>query len=104
MKSDIKLINAEKKVKRIRNFYNHLQIFVIVMIVLLLFSNTIIVFFENHITNPNWLKWVRANIWVNALLWFFGLLIHAAFTFRYKLNFIEKWENEKVREIMNEKE
>ena len=104
MSSQTKIKQAEKRVKRIRDFYNHLQVFVIVMVILLLFSNTIIDFFESHIDNLNWLKWLRANIWINALLWFVGLLIHGVFTFKYKLGFIEKWEQRKVQEIMNEKD
>lgn len=93
----------EIRVKRIRNFYNHLQIFVIMMVLLLLFSNRIFDLFENYIHNPGTLKWARANIWVNSLLWAFGLLIHGMYTFKYKITFIEKWEKDKVEELMNKK-
>lgn len=94
------LKQAEQKVKRIKNFYNHLQIFVIMMIGLLFFSNTIISFFESVTDNPNTLKWIKSNIWVNALLWFVGLLIHGIIAFRYKTNFIENWEKKKVEKLM----
>ena len=93
---------AEKKVKRIKNFYNHLQIFVIAMGILLLFSNMILDFFESYIHNVNTLKWIRTNIWVNALLWFIALVIHGIYTFKYKINFIDSWEKKKLEEIMNE--
>ena len=89
------LKQAEQKVKRIKNFYNHLQIFVIMMIGLLVFSNTIISFFESVTDNPNTLKWIESNIWVNALLWFIGLAIHGLVAFRYKPNLIETWEKKK---------
>ena len=55
---------AEKRVKRIRDFYNHLQIFVIIMAPILLFSNAIIGFFESYIDNGNTLEWVKVNIWI----------------------------------------
>jgi uncharacterized membrane protein (DUF485 family) len=93
---------AENNVKRIRNFYNHLQIFVIMMLVLLLFSDMIISFFEARITNPNSLGWVKANIWVNVGLWFFGLIIHGIYAFKVKTNFIDKWEQKKMEEIIKE--
>ncbi|WP_237275389.1 2TM domain-containing protein [Tenacibaculum ovolyticum] len=93
---------VEKRVKRIKKFYNHLQVFAIMMIVLLLFSNRIFDFFESHIHNPGTLKWARTNIWANCLLWAFGLLIHGLYTFKYKVTFIEKWEKQKVEELMNE--
>ena len=95
---------AQKKIKKIRNFYNHLQIFVVVMLVLALFSNTIVGFFENRIANNSSLDWVKANIWVNALLWFVGVVIHGLFTFKDSLNFVDKWEKNKVDEFMKENE
>ena len=95
---------AEKRVKRIRNFYNHLQIFVIIMAPILLFSNSIIGFFESYIINGNTLEWVKVNIWINALLWFIGVAIHGLFVFKDKVNFIDKWEKNKVTEFMNRKD
>lgn len=94
---------VEKRIKRIKKFYNHLQVFAIMMFVLLLFSNTIFNFFENHIQNPGTLKWARANIWVNSLLWGGGVLIHALYAFKNKITFLDTWENKKVNEFMNEK-
>ncbi len=93
---------AEKKVKRIKNFYNHLQIFVIMMIILALFSSTIVDFFESRISNEGSLQWVKTNIWFNALLWFIGLAIHGVFAFKNKFKFIDKWERSKIDQIMKE--
>ena len=73
------------------------------MIILLLFSNTIFNFFENHIHNPNSLKWAKSNIWFNCLLWAIGILIHGFLTFKYKISFVDKWEKKKIDELMNEK-
>jgi hypothetical protein len=95
---------AEKRVKRIRDFYNHLQIFVIIMAPILLFSNSIIGFFESYIDYENTLEWVKVSIWINALLWFIGVTIHGVFVFKDKVNFIDKWEKNKVDEFMNRKD
>jgi hypothetical protein len=95
---------AENSVKKIRDFYNHLQIFVIIMAPILLFSNAIIGFFENYIDNGNTLEWVKVNIWINALLWFIGVAIHGLFVFKDKVNLIDKWEKNKVAEFMNRKD
>jgi hypothetical protein len=92
---------VEKRVKRIRDFYNHLQIFVIIMAPIILFSSAIIGFFESYIDNGNTLEWVKVNIWINALLWFIGVAIHGLFVFKNKVNFIDKWEKNKVDEFMN---
>ena len=93
---------AKKRVKKIRNFYNHLQIFVIMMLVLVFFSDIIISFFEARISNPDSLSWIKANIWINVLLWLFGLAIHGIYVFKFKANVIDKWEKKKLDEIMNE--
>ena len=103
METDKLYDQAEKRVKKIKNFYNHLQIFVIMMLVLVIFSNTIFTFFENHIQNPGTLKWARANVWINSLLWGGGVLIHALYAFKNKITFLDAWENKKVNEFMNEK-
>lgn len=94
---------AENNVKRIKNFYNHLQIFVIMMLVLLLFSDMIISFFEARISNPNSINWIKTNIWVNSGLWLFGLIIHGIYVFKFKANFIDKWEQKKMNELMKKK-
>jgi len=94
---------VEKNVKRMKNFYNHVQIFVIMILVLLLFSDIIVSFFEARITNPNSLNWIKANIWVNAVLWLFGLIIHGISVFKFKANFIDKWEQTKMEELMKQK-
>ncbi len=94
---------AEKRVKKIRNFYNHLQIFVIMMLVLVFFSDIIIRFFEARISNPDSLRWIKANIWINALLWLLGLVIHGVYAFKFKANVIDKWEKKKLDEILKEK-
>ena len=94
---------AEKRVKKIKNFYNHLQIFVIMMLVLVFFSDMIISFFEARISNPDTLSWIKTNIWINALLWLFGLAIHGIYVFKFNTNVIDKWEEKKLDEIMNKK-
>ncbi|WP_299157515.1 2TM domain-containing protein [uncultured Tenacibaculum sp.] len=99
-----KYIRAQKTVAKQKNFYNHLQLFVLIMLIIMFFSNTIFNFFENHIANPNTLKWAKANIWVNSLLWGIGLLIYGIYVFKDKFTFIENWEREKIKSIMNENE
>ena len=94
---------AEKRVKKIKNFYNHLQIFVIMMLVLVFFSDMIISFFEARISNPDTLSWIKTNIWINALLWLIGLAIHGIYVFKFNMNVIKKEEEKKMDEIMNKK-
>lgn len=104
MKKEDKYIRAQKIVAKQKNFYNHLQLFVLIMFIVLFFSGMIFNFFESHIENIKTLKWAKANIWVNSLLWGIGLLIHGIYAFKDKFTFIENWEREKIKSIMNENE
>lgn len=94
---------AAVNVKRIRNFYNHLQVFVIMMLVLIFFSDTIIAFCEARISNENSLHWVKANIWVNIIIWLLVVIGHGMYAYKFKFDFINQWEKKKVAEIMNKK-
>ncbi|MGB1042572.1 MAG: 2TM domain-containing protein [Tenacibaculum sp.] len=102
--TSIKYLQAKKRVAKQKSFYNHLQVFIIIMVLLFFFSNMIFNFFESYIQNPNTLKWAKANIWVNALLWAIGLLIHGLFAFNVKNAFLKNWEKKKITEFMNQKE
>jgi hypothetical protein len=94
---------AEKRVKRIRYFYNHLQIFVIIMAPIFLFFNAIIVFFESYLMNGTTLEGVKVYIWINAFLWFIGVAIHGVFVFKDTFRFFDTWEKNKLAEFMNKK-
>ena len=98
------LKQARKIVRRMRGFYNHLQIFIIIMLFVLLFSNTFIDFFESYIENKNSLEKVKVNIWINVLLWLIAFVMHGLFVFKFKMNVIDDWEENKVAEFMNGKE
>jgi hypothetical protein len=70
---------------------------------ILLFSNSIIGFFESYLMNGTTAEGVKVYIWINAFLWFIGIAIHGLFVFKDRVNFIDKWEKNKVSEFMNKK-
>jgi len=92
---------VESRVKRIKNFYNHLQLFLLMLLFLFFFSNTIIEFFEARMSNANSLQGLKPYIWINASLWLFGIVIHGIYAYKYKMNFVTQWEKKKVAELMN---
>tara|TARA_B110000091_G_scaffold122901_1_gene132209 strand:- start:259 stop:582 length:324 start_codon:yes stop_codon:yes gene_type:complete len=94
---------AMKRVKRIRDFYNHLQIFVFIMTPILLFIDIIISFFESYLMNGTTLEGVKVYIWINTFLWFIGVAIHGVFVFKDTFRFFDTWEKYKLDEFMNKK-
>lgn len=82
---------AKKKVKRIRGFYIHLFIFIIVNTFVLIFDS------NRHIfVNGNLQLWGLANIF----FWGIGLFAHWASVFGPNLFLTKKWEERKVEEFM----
>jgi len=81
---------AKKKAHDIREFYNHLIIYIIVNAMLLII---------NLLTSPGawWFYWV-------TIFWGIGIVWHAFSVFAEKGVFNKEWEDKKIKEIMeNEK-
>ena len=73
------------------------------MLVLVLFSDTVIVFFEIYISNKNTLYWIKINIWMpGLLLLILGIAIHGIETISYTSNFVNHREKKKVEAYRNE--
>jgi hypothetical protein len=92
---------AKKRVKKIEGFYNHLQLFIVLMVFILVFYDIIIAFFESYKLPANTLEWVKINIFINASFWFIGLVIHWFIVFKQKVYFLDTWEKNKIREFMS---
>ena len=90
---DIKYLRAKDAVKRIRGFYGHLFVFIIILLLAVIAPvfNTrfcVICFSDNH--------------WMNLLgliPWGIGVLIHGLIAFRTFAPF-HKWEERKIKEYM----
>ena len=78
---------ARQRVAEIKGFYTHLIIFVAVLVLL---------FAIDASTGGNW--WVQ---WV-FLGWGIGILAHAFAVFFTPPKFIERWQERKIREYMDE--
>jgi len=82
---------AKKRVKKIRGFYTHLFIYIVVnVIVILLDSN------RRYVVDGNLQFWAFANIF----FWGIGLFVHWASVFGPKLFLTKKWEERKIEELM----
>lgn len=88
---EIKYSRARKKLDQIKSFYGHLLSFVIVNIGLFVFN---MVTFPNDLWFDYWFYW-------NLLFWTIGLAIHGLIVFNRMPFFIENWEEQKVKEIID---
>ncbi|MRX68268.1 2TM domain-containing protein [Flavobacterium resistens] len=77
---------AQKRVKEIRGFYEHLTVFILVTVILIVI---------NLMTSPEYL-WF---IWC-VFGWGIGVVIHGLKTFEISPAFSKDWEERKIKEIL----
>ncbi|MFD2940608.1 2TM domain-containing protein [Flavobacterium notoginsengisoli] len=82
--------DAQKKVKEIREFYEHLTVYVLV--------NPIVIF-VNLMTSPGylWFLWCLMG-------WGMAIILHGLKVFSFPPFFNKKWEEKKIREIMEKEQ
>lgn len=95
MKSSASYLRAKRKVEILKGFYQHFIVFIIINTVLILFSAN--VFNAKEIDFSNWV------IYVTTFFWGIGLFFHAVFVLfelYFKNKFLKQWEENKIRQFM----
>jgi len=87
---DVRFSQAYRRVKRIKGFYMHLAIYLLVNIFLIVKSQS---------WNSPEGFWTFETF-STPLLWGFGLLIHGLSVFGREVFFGPNWENRKIQELM----
>ena len=88
---------AYRKVKRIKGFYAHLRIYLIINVMILIASSNVGVFREVSNHEIFW-SWDTFSI---AISWGIGLVIHGLSVFGRDLFFSDDWEEKKIQEYMD---
>ena len=86
---EIKYQQALKRVKRIKGFYTHLMVYIVINIGLLIVNN-------NNSTENFW----RWQTFSTVLFWGIGLLAHGMSVFMPALLMGKDWEERKIKELM----
>lgn len=93
---------AYKKVKRIKGFYSHLRIYVIINILIIIASINGEIFGDHiRIRDGGLFSW---HTYSTAVYWGIGLLAHALSVFGRDLFFSDDWEERKIQEYMKKQE
>lgn len=90
--TDERYLMAYKRVKRIKGFYVHLMVYILV--------NTFIIcgnYYENSSNNQVFLRW---DVFSTALFWGIGLVAHGLSVFGRNIFFSHDWEEKKIQEFM----
>jgi len=89
---EIKYQEALKRVKKIKGFYTHLMIYIIINIGLLITK------YVNMDTDDNFWRWQTFN---TVLFWGIGLAAHGLSVFMPGMLMGKDWEERKIREFMD---
>lgn len=87
--NEIKYLEAQKRVKRLKGFYIHAAVYVLVNLFLI----------ANNVQRGVDLSSIN-NYWT-AIFWGIGLLGHALSVFLPTFIFGKNWEERKIRELMD---
>ena len=88
--SDIKYLEAKKRVKRIKGFYIHALIYALVNVGLLIMNTS----FSSE-------EFSSIDTYWTAIFWGIGLAGHGLSVFLPNMILGKNWEEEKIRELMN---
>ncbi|MEC5167324.1 putative integral membrane protein [Flavobacterium sp. PL11] len=83
--------NAFKRVKKIKGFYSHLLVYIVINIMILIVNVQRLDKGENYISFKNF---------STALFWGIGLAAHGLSVFGPNLVLGENWEQRKIKELM----
>lgn len=88
---EIKYQQALKRVKKIKGFYSHLLVYIVINAMLL------IVKYKNIDVDENFWRWQTFN---TVLFWGIGLAAHGLSVFIPTFMIGKDWEERKIRELM----
>jgi len=91
---------AYKKVKKIKGFYSHLKIYIIVNAIIII-SSLNRLYIGNHFEIRGFNNW---EIFSTAFYWGIALAIHAFTVFGPDIFFSRDWEQKKIQKYMNKEQ
>ncbi|MEO9511494.1 MAG: 2TM domain-containing protein [Flavobacteriaceae bacterium] len=101
MKTNIE--DAKKRVAKLKKFYSHLSIYVIVNLILFGIKAYFLGYFEsNVIDNDDLTHWISWNIISTPIIWGIFLAIHATKVFSSPLT--KNWEERQIQKFMEKEE
>lgn len=86
---------AVKRVKRLKGFYTHLLVYIVI---------NIFIYFINIHDLKTGESYFKFENFFTAFFWGIGLVAHATSVFVPEIIFGKKWEERKIRELMEKEE
>lgn len=95
---------AQQRVAKIRGFYNHLAVYLIVNIVLILMQDkmTFILLSKRVFGSPEILESINWDVFGTPIIWGIFLIFHAIKVFGNFSLFGKNWEEKKIQQYIEE--
>ena len=83
--------NAQKRVRKIKGFYTHLIVYIVINIMIIVLNT------QNLKPGQSYFQW---NNFATALFWGIGLVAHGLSVFGPNIILGDNWEEKKIKELM----
>ena len=95
-KHKLEYLKAKKKVEALKGLYGHISVYVIL--------NSLMILFNANVFSSQAIDFSGLGNYFTALMWGIGLFFHALYVllyFNFNSNFIKRWEDKKIQEILD---
>lgn len=90
--------NAKKRVKKEKDFYTHLTVYIVINTALLLMHLGVFQRGLSHLNIPTW------SMFTTPIGWGIGLFFHWLTVFKDKFAYFKNWEDRKIKEYMDKED
>lgn len=93
----LKYIKAKKRVETLKGLYGHIAVYVIL--------NSLMILFNANVFSSGAIDFSGIGNYFTAIMWGIGLFFHILYVlvyYNFNSNFIKRWEDKKIQEILDE--
>lgn len=94
--NNLKYIRAKKKVEALKGLYGHISVYIIL--------NSLMILINANVFNSQPIDFSGIGNYFTAIMWGIGLFFHILYVlvyFNFNSNFIKRWEDKKIQEILD---
>ncbi len=95
-KKSLKYLRAKKKIEALKALYGHLTVYVLL--------NGVMILYNANVLSSGEIDFSGLGNYFTAIMWGIGLFFHILYVvvlFNFNSNFINRWEEKKIKEIID---
>ena len=95
-KRSLKYLRAKKKIEALKGLYGHLAVYIVL--------NGFMILYNANVLRSGEIDFSGLGNYFTAIMWGIGLFFHILYVlvlFNFNNNFIDRWEEKKIKEIID---